>query len=85
MFLTYLSFSDSKVTKAVCNAIKKRNVAVTLIVDSKNNTQERRAQGAMAKFDEVSKCRPFKSPIARGESKRVIYEFILCQAMAKLQ
>jgi len=71
LFLTYLSFSDSKVTKAVCEAIKKRNVAVTLIIDSKNNTSERRAQGAMGKFDEISKCRPLKSALKPGEKANI--------------
>lgn len=71
LFLTYLSFSDSKVTKAVCNAIEKRNVAVTLIIDSKNNTDERRMQGAMAKFDQIAKCRPLKSSLAEGEKANI--------------
>ncbi len=71
LFLTYLSFSDSKVTDAVCNAIKNRNTKVTLIIDSKNATSERRAQGAMDKFDRISKCRPLKSILKPGEKANI--------------
>jgi hypothetical protein len=71
MFLTYLSFSDSKVAKALCSAIQKRNLKVTLIVDSKNNTSERRGQGAMAKFDMISKCRPSKASVRNGVKKNL--------------
>lgn len=71
LFLTYLSFSDTKVAKAVCNAITKRNIAVTLIIDSKNNTDERRAQGAMAKFDYISKCRPSKEALENGAKPNI--------------
>jgi len=71
MFLTYLSFSDSKVAKALCSAIQKRNLKVTLIVDSTNNTAERRQQGAMAKYDIIRKCRPSKSSVQNGEKANI--------------
>lgn len=67
LFLTYLSFSDSKVADSLCSAIEERNVKVTLIVDSKNDTVERRNQGAMAKFDQVSNCKPKKSRLSKNE------------------
>jgi hypothetical protein len=71
VFLTYLSFSDSKVAKALCKAIENRNLKVTFIIDSKNTTDERRQQGAMKRFEQVSKCRAKDSVLADGEKRNI--------------
>ena len=54
IFLTYLSFSKQSIAKALCNAIEKRNVKVTLVIDANNEKDFHR----MAKATYVSKCRP---------------------------
>ncbi len=54
IFLAYLSFSKQSIAKALCQAIKKRNVKVTLVIDSRNETDPHR----MAKANYLSRCRP---------------------------
>jgi hypothetical protein len=49
IFFTYLSFSNSKVTKELCTAITERNVKVTFVLDSSSDT---------AKADELLACTP---------------------------
>lgn len=70
MFLTYLSFSDAKVSQALCNAIENRNLKVTFIIDSKNSTGTR-SRSAMKRFNEVAKCRAKDSTLSSGESANI--------------
>jgi phosphatidylserine/phosphatidylglycerophosphate/cardiolipin synthase-like enzyme len=57
LFFTFLSFSNSEVSAAICEAIK-RNVKVTFIMDSKNQTRS----GATRYLDQISKCKPENVP-----------------------
>ena len=57
IFMTSLSFSNSKVATELCNAVK-RNVKVTLIIDSNNEADT----GRMAKARMVSRCEPQNIP-----------------------
>ena len=70
IFLTYLSFSDSKVANSLCSAIEKRNLKVTFIIDSNNALADRRQRG-MAKLDKVSKCRPDPKVLRNGEKANI--------------
>lgn len=54
IFLAYLSFSNGDIQKALCNAIKYRNVKVTLVIDSNNEEDASR----MAQARALEKCRP---------------------------
>lgn len=58
MFLSFLSFSNSGVAKALCKAIEKRNVKLTFIIDSKNRERE----GADRNLQLISKCRAQNLP-----------------------
>lgn len=53
LFLAYLSFSNDEIAEELCEAVK-RNVAVTFIIDSKN---ENRGSARQA-LDMLSECRP---------------------------
>lgn len=57
LFITFLSFSNFEIADTICDAIK-RNVKVTFIMDSKNETRD----GATRYLDEISKCRPENVP-----------------------
>lgn len=67
IFLTYLSFSDQSVTEALCSAIEQRNLDVTIIVDSKNESRA----SAMAKVEKISKCRAKESALEEGELSNI--------------
>lgn len=54
IFLAYLSFSNGDIQKELCNAIKYRNVKVTLVIDSNNEEDASRMHQARA----LEKCRP---------------------------
>lgn len=54
IFLAYLSFSNGSIQKELCNAIKYRNVKVTLVIDSNNEADDNR----MAMARRLEKCRP---------------------------
>lgn len=62
IFMAYLSFSKSSIAKEICNAIKYRNVKVTLIIDKKNESDE----GRMATANMIGRCRP--KNIATGQT-----------------
>lgn len=51
IFMSYLSFSKSSITKELCYAIK-RGVTLTMIIDSNNEGDENR----MREFDTLKKC-----------------------------
>lgn len=70
MFLTYLSFSDAKIAKSLCDAIESRNLKVTFIIDSKNSVGARR-RSAMKRFDEVAKCRAKDEVLLPGEKAHI--------------
>src|SRR5690606_13158775 len=61
--LAYLSFSNKQIGKALCQAITKRNVKVTFIMDSNNEERE----GAREQLDQLAKCRPENSAVSAGE------------------
>lgn len=61
--LAYLSFSNKQIGKALCQAITKRNVKVTFIMDSNNEVRE----GAREQLDQLAKCRPENSAVSAGE------------------
>ncbi len=54
IFMAYLSFSNGDIQKELCNAIKYRNVKVTFVIDSNNESDPNR----MAQLRKLSKCRP---------------------------
>ena len=61
VFLAYLSFSQRKVAGALCDAVKNRNVKVTLILDRRNEEDE----GRMATANFLANCKPsaqFENP-----------------------
>jgi hypothetical protein len=49
IFFTYLSYSNSAVTKALCNAITERDVKVTFVIDSTSDT---------TKANQLLACKP---------------------------
>lgn len=51
IFMSYLSFSKSSITKELCYAIK-RGVSLTMIIDSNNDGDENR----MREFNNIEKC-----------------------------
>lgn len=55
IFFTYLSFSNSAVTKALCEAVEKRGVKIKFVIDSSSNT---------AKADELKACKPLSGNAA---------------------
>lgn len=58
LFLTFLSFSNSDVAENLCEAIEKRNVKVTFIIDSKNRERD----GADKYLELISKCKAENLP-----------------------
>lgn len=54
IFMAYLSFSNRDIQKELCNAIRYRNIKVTLVIDSKNENNPAR----MATVRALGKCRP---------------------------
>ena len=62
LFLTYLSFSNSDIAKALCSAIEKNNTKVTFIIDKKNEPEASRR----AKLDLVANCKPAKKYVDSG-------------------
>ena len=52
VFMTYLSFSKSSIIKELCQAVKKRNLKLTILIDEKNRENEKR----MAKVLKLKKC-----------------------------
>ncbi len=64
IFLTYLSFSSSAVSKALCKEMKNRDLDVTFIIDSNNNAPDRVEKGATAKLNllKSAECRSETTP-----------------------
>lgn len=54
IFMAYLSFSNGDIQKELCNAIRYRNVKVTFVIDSNNESDDNR----MIQLRRLSKCRP---------------------------
>jgi hypothetical protein len=54
LFFTFLSFSEENIANAICDAIKQRNVKVTFIIDSKNESRD----SSRKMLDYISTCRP---------------------------
>jgi len=52
IFMAYLSFSNRTVAKEICNAVKKRDVKVTLVFDSNNESDP----GRMATANYLDNC-----------------------------
>tara|TARA_R110002072_G_scaffold64203_3_gene159450 strand:- start:59270 stop:60586 length:1317 start_codon:yes stop_codon:yes gene_type:complete len=52
VFLSYLSFSKRSIAKALCNGVKKRNLKVTFIIDSNNESDDSR----MATANYLANC-----------------------------
>lgn len=55
IFMTYLSFSNSAVTRALCDAVKKRGVKVTINIDTTSDT---------SKVQEIASCAPSNMPFS---------------------
>jgi hypothetical protein len=61
IFMAYLSFSKQSVAEELCNAIKYRNVKVTLVYDVNNDEDDSRTTS----IDYLKRCRPTR--IANGD------------------
>lgn len=57
IFFTYLSFSNSAVTKELCSAITDRDVKVTFVIDESSDT---------VKADQIMACKPKSGDPARA-------------------
>lgn len=71
LFLTFLSFSNTDIVKAVCRAIEKNNTKVTLIIDSNNRDNDGRDTGLL----KVANCRPDTALYSPGEANIPRTEF----------
>lgn len=58
MFLTYLSFSNSDIADALCEAIEERNLKVTFIIDKGSRSDA----GKRRNLDKVAACRAKNVP-----------------------
>lgn len=58
MFLTFLSFSNSDIADALCDAIESRNLKVTFIIDKGSRSDD----GKRRNLDKVAACRAKNTP-----------------------